>query len=855
MLSSLQAAIFTMKNNNNNIPNRSLVLPELLAPAGSFDCLKAAVSNGADAVYLGLKNGSARMGAENFTFEQLEEAVSYAHLYGVKIYLALNTLFSDYEISSAYEDAKKAANLGVDAIILQDLGLSQRILQNRQDFPCEIHASTQMSIFNPNGLHFLEDMGFDRCITARELSIDEIHELCHSSNMEIEVFCHGALCMSVSGQCLLSSFIGGRSGNRGTCAQPCRMKYALQKKNHSAKEPAYRLSPADFASLPYLRELVEAGVHSLKIEGRLKSPEYVAQVTRSYRQALDSILYEMSSENNSLATEKNIYKMQLLFGRGAFSSGYLKGKLPFSDITFHTSGRMGVNIGIVKDMPLKLPSPKSLPKNLTRFKIRAAIDNNFSLRPGDGITVYNEKNEYEIVCGGTVNSISEIEKPALQKNSLQAKKEFEIVIVGKIHIKHTTDAGNFTKNNYILSITDDSALRKELSQDSGASNKKIPVNISFIGKAGSTSLLNLSDNSGNQITILGDNIISKALKAPTSEADIVKQLKKLGDTPYIAKDIAVTIDENVFLPVSDINNLRRKAVSSLSEVRAKSRANIAAKKQNITPLNTMKSNAKASFFFYKAESFLTFDSKSIPEALKSYKNDEYIYYLPINEFYKAKRDNEKFSRICSKIDESKKSTNCSIVAYFNFLSLGASYSNAAKELPFILENYFGKYIDGFMLENPGDYYCLKSAIDSCSKPLTKNPIICCDYSFNVANQASIELLGKFGISSCTLSPEDIFDVSLENNNVTPEIIVGGKIILMRSRHCYIDEGECQCKKAKCLTGEFSLIDSHNCIFPILPQREDCCSILLSHKDLEISKLDIKKIRTRCPNATLRINVY
>ena len=160
-----------------------------------------------------------------------------------------------------------------------------------------------------------------------------------------------------------------------------------------------------------------------------------------------------------------------------------------------------------------------------------------------------------------------------------------------------------------------------------------------------------------------------------------------------------------------------------------------------------------------------------------------------------------------------------------------------------------------MLENPGDYYCLKSAIDSCSKPLTKNPIICCDYSFNVANQASIELLGKFGISSCTLSPEDIFDVSLENNNVTPEIIVGGKIILMRSRHCYIDEGECQCKKAKCLTGEFSLIDSHNCIFPILPQREDCCSILLSHKDLEISKLDIKKIRTRCPNATLRINVY
>lgn len=229
--------------------NPDVPAPELLAPAGSFACLKAAVQSGADAVYLGLKTGSARMGAENFTFEELEQALRYAHIRGVRVYLALNTLFFEETFETGYQTAKKAAQLGVDALILQDLGLAAEIGKSRRDFPCELHASTQMSVYNEEGLHFLKNLGFDRCIAARELSLAEIAQLCSAGIMDVEVFCHGALCMSISGQCLLSSFIGGRSGNRGECAQPCRRKYALIE--DGLRTPyAYRLSPADFASLP-----------------------------------------------------------------------------------------------------------------------------------------------------------------------------------------------------------------------------------------------------------------------------------------------------------------------------------------------------------------------------------------------------------------------------------------------------------------------------------------------------------------------------------------------------------------------------------------------------------------------------
>ena len=261
-----------------DVPGR---LPELLAPAGSFACLKAAVQNGADAVYLGLKAGSARMGADNFTLQELEEAVGYAHIRGVRVYLAFNTIFFEDEIDEAYETAKKAAACGIDALILQDLGLLAKICENRPAVPCALHASTQMSIYNEEGLNFLKQFGFERCIAARELSIREIRALCEAKIMEVEVFCHGALCMSLSGQCLLSSALGGWSGNRGKCKQPCRRIY------DAAGRSGFLLSPRDLYGVPLLPELRRIGVASLKIEGRLRSPDYVWKTVKAYRLLLD----------------------------------------------------------------------------------------------------------------------------------------------------------------------------------------------------------------------------------------------------------------------------------------------------------------------------------------------------------------------------------------------------------------------------------------------------------------------------------------------------------------------------------------------------------------------------------------
>ena len=299
---------------------------ELLSPVGDFECLKAAVQNGADAVYFGASSFSARAFASNFDDSALEKAISYAKLRGVKTNLTLNTLIKNDEINDAIELAKKAYEYGIDAIIVQDLGLARYLIKN---FPgLAVHASTQMSVHNLEGVLELQKLGFSRVVLSRELSLQEIEHICKNSNVEIEVFTHGALCISYSGQCLFSSMIGGRSGNRGKCAQPCRLPYELlscssttsnqqgsttstasasqgisltthlanltsanlssaSSESLTSLDKGYLLSPRDLCGLDYLPELVDAGVTCLKIEGRMKTPEYVATVTRIYRKYLD----------------------------------------------------------------------------------------------------------------------------------------------------------------------------------------------------------------------------------------------------------------------------------------------------------------------------------------------------------------------------------------------------------------------------------------------------------------------------------------------------------------------------------------------------------------------------------------
>ena len=283
---------------------------ELLSPAGSMEALRAAVQNGANAVYLGYDAFNARMGARNFSVDELQEAIVYCHVRGVQVHLTLNTLVSDREMARAAEVIRTAAVLGVDAFIVQDLGVVALCREIAPEVP--IHASTQMSIHSLEGVQQAAELGVSRVVLSRELPREEIAHICRRSPVEIEVFVHGALCMCYSGQCYLSSVIGRRSGNRGQCAQPCRLPYG-----YGRFEPnRYPLSLKDNCLVEYLDDLRRLGVSSLKIEGRMKRPEYVAVVTKAYRTALDG----------KRVTEEDLRELEAVFSRQGFTQGYYEGK-------------------------------------------------------------------------------------------------------------------------------------------------------------------------------------------------------------------------------------------------------------------------------------------------------------------------------------------------------------------------------------------------------------------------------------------------------------------------------------------------------------------------------------------------
>ena len=341
---------------------------ELLSPAGDFECLKAAIQNGANAVYLGTDSFNARMSANNFDTENLKEAVNYAHLRNVKINLTLNTLIKNEEFSDALQIAKNAAEIGVDAIIVQDLGLAKKIIEL---FPnIEVHASTQLTSHNLESVKKLEAIGFKRVVLSRELNIDEIRHICNNTNIEIEVFIHGALCISYSGQCLLSSMIGSRSGNRGRCAQACRLPYELLE-NDKVIDKGYLLSPKDLCSIDYLKDLIDAGVASFKIEGRMKKPEYVAIVTSIYRKYINNILETGFSENLS----NNDYNDLLqVFNRGGFSSGHISSN-PNQNLVFkEKQNNMGIYLGKVYDY------------NKNKGYVKLQIENS-NLEIGDSVSI------------------------------------------------------------------------------------------------------------------------------------------------------------------------------------------------------------------------------------------------------------------------------------------------------------------------------------------------------------------------------------------------------------------------------------------------------------------------------------
>lgn len=495
---------------------------ELLVPAGDMECLKQAIHNGADAVYVGLKSFGARKFARNFNSEEIKDAINLCHLYGVKIYVTMNTLVKDNEVEDFLNQIEFLHKSGVDAVIMQDFGM---ICLVREKYPnLEIHASTQANNSSIETAKLFYELGVKRIVLSRELSLDEIKKI--DVPIEKEVFIHGALCISYSGRCLMSSMIGNRSGNRGECAGSCRLPYSLEYRNKIISKEKYLISTKELNISPRIKELLATNICSFKIEGRMKSKEYVGNITRFYRNLID--------QNQKFNLEEETDKLKTIYNR-EFTTGHLFKVTPTDLMNIKTPNHIGLPIGKVIEI-----TPK-------RIKIKL----NKSLNQLDGIRFI------ESGKGLIVNYLYD------EKNNLVSSSDNICYIDNKIDLK-TYDT---------VSKTLDYKLMKEIDN---IKEKKIPINIELTANISKPLLLKVSD-SKNNITISG-SIVEKSITSPIDRKRIEKQLDKLGNTPFISNNIKINQDDDIFISIKELNELRREAVNKLIESRIKTNQNIAIKK-------------------------------------------------------------------------------------------------------------------------------------------------------------------------------------------------------------------------------------------------------------------------------------
>lgn len=565
---------------------------ELLAPVGTKESVKAAVSNGCDAIYLGGKAFSARQYADNFTIEELKEIIDYCHLRNVKVYITVNTLYKQKEMDDLFDFLNQLYQLGVDAFIVQDIGTAVEI---KKVFPkISLHASTQMTIHNLEGVKFLESLRFDRVVLSRELSLEEISYITERTNLEIEVFVHGALCFSYSGQCLMSSMIGGRSGNRGRCAQPCRLPYRLMGENHREMMSGYLLSPKDIQTLDYIPQMIEAGIKSFKIEGRMKRPEYVGAVAGIYRKYID--LY-FEKADDYLVDEQDIKILAQLFNRGGFSKGYLFSQGSKEMMSFENPKHWGIYAGKVKDYDVRTK--------------KCVIDTTVDLKAGDGIEIWRKEKE---------NTGVEISK---------ASKAGEKI---SIYLNEPVKKGDLvykTKDKELLE-----QIQKTYSKDIRKYN--IYGNLRF--KKHMPLLLQLWDDQGNFFELAGP-VVEEAKNQPLTEERIKAQISKTGNTPFIFKSINIDCDQDAYLAISELNLIRRKAIEAFANI-------IIEKSRRDTSLN------KRNLMVNIKESIMN-PNKVFNVLLKNLEDIEYALhpkvkriYMDLNHYTNA--DIEKAARLCHK---------------------------------------------------------------------------------------------------------------------------------------------------------------------------------------------------------------
>ncbi len=689
---------------------------ELLSPAGNMECLISAVQNGADAVYLGGKKFGARAFANNFDGEEMIKAIKYCHLYGVKIYVTVNTLVYDSEMKEALEYVSFLHKNGVDALIVQDIGLIRKI---RQTYPTlELHASTQCHNHSKDSVLEMKKLGVKRVVLARELSLEEIKNI--DVDIEKEVFVHGALCVSYSGCCLFSSMNGGRSGNRGECTGCCRLPYKLIKNGKELKTNGdYLLSTRSLCTITKIKELIESGITSFKIEGRMKSPEYTGYITRIYKEKIDNY-YNKKNINVSAEEIDNIKK---LYNR-KLTLGYLFGEHGKNLMNIETSNHIGLEIGKVIYVDSKV--------------IKIKLDQ--ALYQEDGIRFGNDK-------GMIVNKLYDQKMRLVNK----IEKGNIAVLDNKIGLE----------KKGIVKKTQDILLTRILKN---LPVRKVKIKMNLTAKIGETLTLEVSD--GKNKVIKFGNIVEKAQNSPTTDEKIKIQVEKLGNTPFTCESLELQTDENIFIGIKDLNDLRRACTEELITLR-----------ENYLPSEYLENKEhidKEDKNNYKngplSINLLVTNEDQLKTVLKE--NVGNIYVEDYNLYLKYMTRENVYYKL-NRLNDGKK-----------------NYDN--KNL-LITELGALKY--------------------------TKNNNVISDYFLNVTNTSTLEYLLENGVNKVTISPEKMLEniEAYKKYKDSVEVYIYGRVELMVMKYCplnmLINNDNKKC--SLCLSKDkYSLKDAKGNFYPI-----------------------------------------
>ena len=676
-------------------------MKELLVPVGNMDSLKAAVMNGADAIYLGGKRFGARAFAGNFSDEEMILAIHFAHLYGVKIYVTVNTIVFESELEDVYNYCLFLHKTGVDALIVQDLGLMYLLKRRLPNL--EIHASTQVHNVSESGLRILEDLNVKRVVFARELSLATIDS--YKTSMEKEIFIHGALCVSYSGECLFSSVLLGRSGNRGECAQVCRLPYKLLENDEVVKtDSKYLLSTKDLKTVSKFKEIMDSSVKSLKIEGRMKSPEYVACVTRLYRNLID---YYYGKDDLRISEYEE--DLKVIFNR-QYTYGYLFNATNDEIINIHTSNHVGVHLGKVF--------------KVTNKYIYIKLDS--QLNQGDGIRI-NETND-----GMIVNF--------LYDESLKLTSVCKNIAVIDNKIKASVgDSVNKTSDITVINKYRELPVRK------------VDIDVTFT-HSGNHATLEITD--GINVVKKEADIVFPSKNISIKKEDIIKQLSKLGNTPFKIANISIGEFESKFINIKDLNAIRRNAIEELIFIRENSKKEVIQRKYN----EEMHKNS------LKGKLTLSVLVRDEEQLLKCLTYFDRIYVIDRN-LYNLYKDNPKIYYRGSRIYEKTNIKN-----------------TLATEL--------GEIYDGAKIS---------------------------DYFLNITNHETLDYLSKY-VDINTLSIEledDNIERIMKHNNYNVEMLLYSTFELMITKYCPVNKvanKDTVC--TKCMKNEYKLVDRNGSKYPI-----------------------------------------